>query len=59
MQIRDDRLEGLRRICKEASDEEITLAEAREMAQRLMTLYQILARPLPGESQALGGNPKG
>jgi hypothetical protein len=47
MQISDDRLEEFRRIYKEATGEEITLEEAREVAQRLVTLYKLLAQPLP------------
>lgn len=55
MQISDDRLEEFRLIYEEATGENITLAEAREMAQRLLTLYQILSRPLPGNDQVPGG----
>lgn len=55
MQISHDRLEEFRRVYKEDTSENIALAEAREMAQRLLTLYQILSRPLPGNDQVPGG----
>lgn len=43
------RLEELRRIYKEVSGEEITTEEATAMAHRLLALYRLLSRPLPGE----------
>jgi hypothetical protein len=49
MHISDDRLQEFQRIYKETYGHEITLVEAREMAQRLLTLYEIISRPLPGE----------
>ena len=49
MQTSDDRLKELQRIYKEATGNEITLAEAQEMAQRLITLFKLLGRPLPGD----------
>jgi hypothetical protein len=51
MQITDDRLKELQRIYKEAVGEEITLAETREMAQRLISLFQILGRPLRDDDE--------
>ena len=49
MQISDEALEEFIRLYQEAFGETITLAEAREMARRLVHLYKILLRPLPGE----------
>lgn len=51
MQIEENRLREFGRIYKETYDQDITLAEAREMAQRLLTLYDILRRPLPGDGR--------
>jgi hypothetical protein len=34
---------------KESYDEDISVEEAREMASRIKLLYELLARPLPGE----------
>jgi hypothetical protein len=44
-----ERLEEFRRIYKKVYGEEITLPEASEMAHRLLALYQLLQKPLPGE----------
>lgn len=54
MRVPDDRLEELRRIYKEAAQEEITLAEAAEIAQRLLFLYQTIGRPLPRDLRSPG-----
>ena len=59
MQISDDRLAELQRIYKEEYGEEISLAEAREIAQRLLTLYEILMRPLPNKNKPVGGDASG
>ncbi len=48
MQVSDKRLRELQRIYKEEYGEETSLAKAREMAQRLLTLYTILMYPRPG-----------
>ena len=48
--VSDERLEELRRIYKEVFGEEITMAEASEMAHHLLTLYRLLMQPLPGEA---------
>ncbi len=48
MQIPDNRLTEFQRIYKEEYGEEISLPQAREMAQRLLTLYTILSRPIHG-----------
>jgi hypothetical protein len=52
MQISDDRLAELQRIYKDEYGEDITIEEAREIAQRLLTLYGILMRPLPGDMKS-------
>ena len=46
MQVSDERLQEFQCIYKEECGEEISLAEARKMAQRLLTLYAVLKRPL-------------
>ena len=46
MQIPDERLQEFQCIYKEECGEEISLAEARKMEQRLLTLYAVLKRPL-------------
>lgn len=51
MQITDERIKAFREAYKKAYCEEITTAEAREMASRLLALYQLLARPLPGANE--------
>jgi len=47
--IAPEHLEEFRRIYKEAYGEEITTLETTEMAHRLVALYRLLLRPLPGE----------
>jgi hypothetical protein len=49
MQISDEDLEEFRRIYKEEFGEEISLAEAQTMGNRLIELFRIIMRPLPGE----------
>lgn len=49
MQISDESLKEYQRIYKEGHGEELTLEEAREAAGRLLALYKIIMRPLPGE----------
>jgi aldehyde:ferredoxin oxidoreductase len=46
-----DRIEEFRRLYKEAYGEEISVEEASEMASRLLDLYRLLMRPLPGENE--------
>lgn len=48
--VSDERLEEFRRLYKETYGEEITKAEASEMSHRLLALYSLLMRPLPGEA---------
>ncbi len=49
MQVSDERLQEFQCIYKEEYGEEISLPQAREMVQRLLTLYTILKRPRPGD----------
>jgi hypothetical protein len=45
------RTEDFRQAYKESYGEEISIEEAREMALRVMLLYEFLARPLPGKEE--------
>lgn len=49
MAISEASLKKFMEIYKREFDEDISVAEAREMAQRLVNLYVLLLRPLPGE----------
>lgn len=49
MQIPDDALDEFIQIYKKEFKEELTKTEASEMASRLLTLYELLARKLPNE----------
>jgi len=49
MLVRDETVEELRRTYKEELGGRATVAEAREMVQRLVFLYERLMRPLPSE----------
>lgn len=49
MSISDDRARDFIRVYKEEVGDELSADEAREMLTRLGTLYQLLARPVPGE----------
>ena len=49
-QVSDERLEKLRGIYRKVYGEEITMADARAMAHRLLALYDLLRRPLPGDT---------
>jgi len=53
MKIPPDRIEEFRRLYKVAYGEDISVEEASEMSGRLLELYRLLTRPLPG------GNEKG
>ena len=46
-------VEEFRRLYKEGTGKDISLDDAREMARRVLTLYELLARPLPEEAEAL------
>ncbi len=48
MRISDEALDQFIEIYKEEFGEEMARAEAAEMATRLVALYKLLARPLPG-----------
>jgi hypothetical protein len=47
MQISDEALEDFARLYKEEFNEDITRAQASEMAFRLVTLYELLAQKVP------------
>jgi hypothetical protein len=47
MNISDQALEEFAKLYKEEFNEEITRAQASEMAFRLVTLYELLAQKLP------------
>jgi hypothetical protein len=49
MQISEEAIEEFVLIYKEEYGEDISRAEASEMAHRLLTLYELLAQPVPGE----------
>jgi hypothetical protein len=51
-QVSPERLEEFRRIYKEVYGEEITSAEASAMTHRLLALYRLLSRPLPGDTSS-------
>jgi hypothetical protein len=46
--VTPERLDEFRRIYIEAYGEEITTGEAVAMTSRLLALYDLLSRPLPG-----------
>jgi len=46
--ISEERIEEFRRIYKKAYGEDLAVAEAREIASRLVALYRLLMQPLPG-----------
>lgn len=46
----DEALERFRQAYRKDFGEDIPMAEARVMAQNLMTLLEQLAKPLPGDS---------
>src|SRR5437879_12792230 len=52
MQFTDDDLRTFMEIYSAEFHEDISLAEAREMASRVMRLYEVLAEPLPSERSA-------
>ena len=47
MNLTDADIEDFRRAYREDFGEEVGVAEAREMAQRLMNLYELIAKPPP------------
>ena len=54
MRPSDEGVEEFRRLYEELYGEEIDVDAAREMASRVLTLYELLARPLPEETEKLG-----
>jgi hypothetical protein len=57
MKISEDALEEFARLYKEEFDEDITRAQASEMAFRLMALYELLAQKLPDNHVTLPDDP--
>ena len=57
MPISDERIEGFRRIYKEAYGDEISVGDTRLMALRLITLYRLLMQSLPGEGASSSSEP--
>ena len=51
MPLSDSAVEEFRAIYKRTYGEEISTAEAREMGQRLLTLFDLLRQPYPGEHE--------
>jgi len=49
MRLSKEALEEFKQIYKEEFGEDLTDAEAEEMATRVMRLYELLFRPLPSE----------
>ena len=47
MDLDQESIDELRRIYKQEFGEELSDADAREMATRVLTLYELLSRPLP------------
>lgn len=52
MQLSDESVERFRVAYKEAYGVDVSVDEARQMAQRVMLLYETLAKPLPAEASA-------
>ena len=50
MQLSKEDIEEFKSIHEEESGEEITFAEASEMANRLIALYEVLANPIPSST---------
>lgn len=57
MQISKESLNALRAIYAKEFGKIITEEEALEMATRILDLYQIIYRPLPGETRPPTGDP--
>ena len=57
MKLSDEALDEFMRIYMEEFGEEITKAEASETASRVVTLYELLAKKLPGEQKSPGAKP--
>ena len=57
MKISDEALEEFAKLYKDEFDEDITKAQASEMAFRLVTFYELLAQKLPEEHITPLGDP--
>jgi hypothetical protein len=51
MRVSEERIEELRRLYKDAHGKDLSREEARDMALRLVDLYRLLMRPLPGDKK--------
>ncbi len=51
MTLSDDDVERFRIAYKESYGEEIPVTDAREMASRVLFLYELLYSPIPGEGE--------
>lgn len=49
MRLNREQVEEFKKIYKEEFCEDLTDAEAEEMATRVVRLYELLSRPLPSE----------
>jgi hypothetical protein len=57
MKIPDEALDEFTRLYKDEFNEDITKAQASEMAFRLVTLYELLGQKLPEEHITPPGDP--
>jgi hypothetical protein len=51
MKITKEQIEEYKNLYKRGFDEELTDAEAEEIINRLLILYEVLAKPLPSEQR--------
>jgi hypothetical protein len=58
MQFSDERVREFQEAYKEEFGEEISSDDAREMLRRLVTLYEVLLRPLPERKEEEAGEAK-
>lgn len=49
MHLSDEEINDFINLYENIYQERLSIEEAREMATRLVALYEVLARPLPGE----------
>ena len=62
MQISDETIEEYIQIYEEDFGKKLSVAEAREIITRVVILYEVLYRPLPGElvrNKSVDGNSMG
>jgi hypothetical protein len=57
MQLSKEAIQELQQIYREECGETLADAEAQEMGQRLLALFQMLARPLPAHSHHMHNHP--